>query len=72
MTARQGLTVVGQVVGAYLTAGSAWGAAIGGQIGPAVGSTLDGPESTWADEHRQRLTIGPNADACTAVLPEAQ
>lgn len=41
MTARAGLTVVGQIAGAYL--GGPVGAAIGGMVGSVVGGALDGP-----------------------------
>ena len=41
MTARAGLTVVGQIVGASV--GGALGAAIGGAVGSLVGGALDGP-----------------------------
>lgn len=44
MTARSALTVVGQVVGSYLTYGSPWGAAIGGAIGGFIGGQIDGPQ----------------------------
>jgi hypothetical protein len=40
-TNRQGLTIVGQVVGAYF---GPIASAIGGAIGPAIGSILDAPE----------------------------
>lgn len=44
MTARAGLTVVGQIVGASV--GGALGAAIGGAVGSIVGGALDGPTRT--------------------------
>jgi len=42
MTARAGLTVVGQVAGAFI--GGPIGAAIGGAIGGMVGGAIDGPQ----------------------------
>ena len=44
MTARAGLTVVGQVAGAFV--GGPIGAAIGGAIGGIVGGMIDGPQRT--------------------------
>jgi len=44
MTARAGLTVVGQIVGASV--GGSIGAAIGGAVGSIVGGALDGPTRT--------------------------
>lgn len=43
MSARSALTLVGEVVGAYLT-GSPYGAAIGGAIGGELGGAIDGPQ----------------------------
>lgn len=48
--ARSALTVVGEVVGAYLTDGSSYGAAIGGFIGGQIGGAIDGPMRNTQDQ----------------------
>lgn len=44
MSTRGALTVVGQVVGAYVTGGSPYGAAIGSYIGSQIGLAIEGPQ----------------------------